>query len=339
MVAANTHDSKDWGEWHPAPAALAPINTWPPRPAHLFNWLFNFPGYLWPANLIVFGITIVTWSFLTPEISAMKSLETGWIAIILARNFLITILLYGGLHLYCYVFKAQGSYSQFTSRPLATDDSRFLFRNQVKDNMFHTLVYGVPIFTAYEVLTYWFFANGYLGFIDLGGNPFLFWAWAGLLVFVAPMIHSVHFYFAHRLLHTKLLYKSVHSLHHRNVVVGPWSGLDMHPLEHLLYFSTVVVQWLLALHPVNALFQIHIAALYPATGHLGFERLKIGNSAGVDVGGRFHYLHHKYFECNYGTSLIALDRLFGSYHDGTEEADAALRERRRARGQAVSAQS
>ena len=107
--------------------------------------------------------------------------------------------------------------------------------------MFHTLVIGVPVFTGYEAITYWGFANGYLGFIDLGTSPVVFWCWFGLLLLITPMIHSIVFYLVHRLLHTKSLYKSVHSLHHRNVVVGPWSGLDMHLVEHILYFSTVVV--------------------------------------------------------------------------------------------------
>ena len=36
-----------------------------------------------------------------------------------------------------------------------------------------------------------------------------------------------HFYFAHRLLHIRVLYKFVHSLHHRNTDIEPFSGLCM----------------------------------------------------------------------------------------------------------------
>ena len=90
-----------------------------------------------------------------------------------------------------------------------------------------------------------------------------FWGWFVLMLLIAPIIHMLHFYVGHRLLHVKALYKHVHSLHHRNVQVGPWSGLSMHPVEHVIYFSTIVVQWLIALHPLNALHQIHLAA-FPA---------------------------------------------------------------------------
>jgi sterol desaturase/sphingolipid hydroxylase (fatty acid hydroxylase superfamily) len=39
-------------------------------------------------------------------------------------------------------------------------------------------------------------------------------------------------------------------------------------------------------------------------------------------------LHHRYFECNYGTSVVPWDRWFGSFHDGTAEATQRLNQRR-----------
>jgi sterol desaturase/sphingolipid hydroxylase (fatty acid hydroxylase superfamily) len=39
------------------------------------------------------------------------------------------------------------------------------------------------------------------------------------------------------------------------------------------------------------------------------------------------YLHHKYFEANYGDGLVPLDRLFCTFHDGTPEADEAMNRR------------
>ena len=41
----------------------------------------------------------------------------------------------------------------------------------------------------------------------------------------------------------------------------------------------------------------------------------------------FHYLHHRYFECNYGDPIIPYDRWFGTFHDGTPEANARMQER------------
>lgn len=320
------------GEWRPAaPIALPPTIAWPPRPRAALKWLFGFPGYLWPMNALWLGVALSTWFFLTPDLAAMKTFEAWWIGLLLARNLALILVLFGGLHLYLLVFRGQGDRLKFSTRPLATGNRRFLFRHQVRDNVARSLGVGVPAMTAYEAVTWWAFANGHVGLPGLEPSSGWFWAWFAFLLLAAPVIHALHFYFTHRLLHWKPLYRSVHCVHHLNVEIGPWSGLAMHPVEQAVYFSTVAVQWLLAAHPLNALFQIHIAAFSPALGHSGFEKLMVGRRLGVDTGNYFHYLHHRYFECNYGGSLAPLDWLFGTFHDGSPAAHAAMHARMRAR--------
>ena len=56
--------------------------------------------------------------------------------------------------------------------------------------------------------------------------------------------------------------------------------------------------------------------------------MMLGRRLGVDSGNHFHDLHHRYFDCNYGGSLVPLDRLFGSFHDGSPAAHEAMRARR-----------
>lgn len=46
-----------------------------------------------------------------------------------------------------------------------------------------------------------------------------------------PVWRGAHFYFAHRFIHIRALYKFVHSLHHRNGDIEPFSGMTMHPVE------------------------------------------------------------------------------------------------------------
>lgn len=328
MTTAATEIRNARGDWRPAePIALPPTIAWPPRPRAIARWLFGFPGYLWPMNALWLALTLASWHWLTPDLASMRTVEAWWVAAIFARNFALIGLLFGGLHVWFYVLEGQGTTRKFTTQKLATGSGRFLFKDQVRDNVARSLGVGVPVVTAWECATWWLYANGHVGVLDWARHP----VWFAFLLFMAPVIHAVHFYFAHRLLHWKPLYRSVHSVHHLNVEVGPWSGLAMHPVEQILYFSTVVVPWLLGGHPINALFQIHIAAFSPALGHSGFEKLMLGPKLGVDSGNYFHYLHHRYFECNYGGSLAPLDKLFGTFHDGTPEADAAMRERMRAR--------
>jgi sterol desaturase/sphingolipid hydroxylase (fatty acid hydroxylase superfamily) len=109
-----------------------------------------------------------------------------------------------------------------------------------------------------------------------------------------PLMREFHFYCIHRLIHVPALYRKVHHLHHNNVNPGPWSGLSMHPIEHLLYFSGVLIHWILPSHPVHALFHLIHAGLSPVPGHTGFEKVVVGKEGAIDTHCLAHYLHHKY---------------------------------------------
>ena len=139
---------------------------------------------------------------------------------------------------------------RFDSRELPKS-TRFTFGNQVRDNMFWTLASGVTIWTAFEVVTYWGYANDYVPNLLWEDNP----AWFVLLFLLQPIWGSLHFYWIHRALHWPPLYRIAHSLHHRNINVGPWSGMSMHPIEHVLYLSSGMIHWLVASHPVHFLFR------------------------------------------------------------------------------------
>ena len=62
------------------------------------------------------------------ELTPMATFEFGWVGLILARNIFLITLLFGGLHLYFYVYKGQGDAHRFTTRPFATDSRRFLLK-------------------------------------------------------------------------------------------------------------------------------------------------------------------------------------------------------------------
>jgi len=72
------------------------------------------------------------------------------------------------------------------------------------------------------------------------------------------------------------------------------------------------------------MFQLFHAALTPAQGHIGFDKIVVGKEKGFDTHGYAHYLHHKYFECNYADGNIPLDRWFGTFHDGSKDGQAAM---------------
>ena len=171
----------------------------------------------------------------------------------------------------------------------------------------------------------WLYANGRLPYADLRTSP----VWSVVWMLLIPFWREFHFYWIHRLIHWKPLYDRIHYLHHFNINPGPWSGLAMHPVEHLLYFSVTLIHWLVPSHPLHFLFNAQHTALTPAAGHTGFE----GDVAEqLSFGSYFHYLHHRHFDCNFGESSIPLDKWFGSFEDGsrtdTEKAEARRTYRR-----------
>ena len=291
----------------------------------LLRWL---PHYFAPWNLFYGGLAVLCWSYLTPDLSSMTRLQGDWIAWLLIRNAVIVVLFVGGWHIWLYQMRRQHTHFKYNPR-WPTDDPKFFLGSQTRENIFFTLVSAVPIWTAWEVVTLWLWANGWLWGSVLVEQP----AWNLLILVLVPLWRDLHFYCVHRLIHWPPLYKHVHALHHKNVNPGPWSGLSMHPVEHFLYFSCVTIHWIVPSHPIVMLFNLTHAALSPAQGHCGFHKIEIGTKYLHETGAYAHYLHHKLFDCNYADGVVPLDKWFGSFHDGSREAhqDFLARRKRRTR--------
>ncbi len=297
------------GEWRPDdPVSYAPVFMWPPKLTKFLIWLFN---YIFSWNLIYIAVVFLSYYFLQPPLEQMKSFKIGWISTIFLRNMALVWIVYGGWHLFLYKFKSRGTERKYSSRWQNANGSTFLWNDQVYDNVFWTCASAVPIWTAYEVVTFWLYANHKIPYLDFHQHPVYFI----LLFLLVPIWREFHFYLIHRLIHWKPLYNTVHYLHHYNINPGPWSGLAMHPVEHLLYFSVVLIHYVVPSHPLHFLFNSQHTALTPAPSHSGFEG-KVFRY--LSFGSYFHYLHHRLFECNYGESTIPLDKWFGIFEDGAQ---------------------
>lgn len=314
------------GEWAPKePVTAAPLFTRPVRPIAVGRWLFAPSGYLFPYNALYLAVAIGVWFALTPSRETMASLAPGWIGFVLARNAVLLVAWYTLFHVRLYVRRGQEGRFKYNGRWPAARSDRFTFGGQTRENVWWTLASGLPIWTAWEVVTLWLAASGRIPWITWADHPVWFVVWLALI----PLYREVHFYAVHRMIHWPPLYRAIHSLHHRNTNPSPWSGLSMHPGEHLLYFSAVALHWIVPSHPIHALYTSFHLMMAPVPGHSGFEVIEVGGR-GLATNGYAHYLHHKYFEVNYGDGAIQLDRFFGSFHDGSPEADEAMKRRRRA---------
>lgn len=184
--------------------------------------------------------------------------------------------------------------------------------DKVAHNMLWTTS-GIAIWTGFENVFCYLWASGRLLYSPDSWSLTGIFGILGALALV-PLWRSIHFYFAHRFLHMDSVYKQVHSLHHRNTDVEPFSGLCMHPVEHLYYFACVGPSLILYCSPFAFLWNgVHLL-LSPAASHSGYE-----DHFQSDV---FHYMHHRYFECNYaGTDAAFLDIFFGTFKGSFDPID------------------
>lgn len=153
------------------------------------------------------------------------------------------------------------------------------------------------------------------------------------LVQVALVIFLIEFgqYWMHRLMHNNSFLWSTHAPHHHITQLNAMKGAVGNPLELILISLSVI-----------ALFDLPLAAEFCAFNILGV----ISTFAHANVRSdpprwysfffttiRNHSLHHTALSyedtrCNYGNSLILLDRIFGTYREG-ESAIVGQDDRRR----------
>jgi len=309
------------GYWKPNNWQLRlPIFTLPFKPILWLRFLFGFPGYFWPWPTVWFGITWIAWRYFTPSLETMRELRLDWIFLIFARNAVLVLVVYGAFHTLLYIRRSQKTDFKYNSKWPDTDNSTFLFRNQTAENVFWAICSGVPVWTAYEAFTWWMFANGNIPYVNFLEHPIYFL----VLLALIPLWREAHFYVIHRLIHIRPIYDVIHKVHHHNVNPGPWSGLSMHTFEHILYFSSGIIHFLVPSHPLLPMFQGIYNALSPAKSHSGFARVMLGDRRSMPGDHYFHYLHHKLIEVNFGDRLIPFDEWFGTAHDGSLEADERL---------------
>jgi sterol desaturase/sphingolipid hydroxylase (fatty acid hydroxylase superfamily) len=307
------------------PAGTAPVFVLPPRPLEFLKWL---PGYFLPYNALFFLSALAWWKWIVPSVEVMQTLAWGWVLKLLVVNAIAVFVWYFAFELHLYIRRAQGNRFKYNGKfPAEQPSDVFWFKSQNLDNFLRGFLSGVPIWTGLQVATLWAFANGFVPWLTFAENP----VYLGLLCLVVPVIHEFHFFCIHRLIHTRLLYKWVHSVHHNSINPSPWSSLSMHPLEHLLYFSTILYHLVIPSNPIIALYQLHYAGFGAVPGHVGFDKVEITDETAVDSHAYIHYLHHKYFEVNYGDGLIPIDKWLGTFHDGSKEADELMKARYKAK--------
>ena len=189
-------------------------------------------------------------------------------------------------------------------------------RREVIDSLISLL-----LFSFYSLLLYHVAKNGHTAlYFDLKRYP---WWWMPVSFFVAMFLHDTYFYLTHRLMHTRALFRLLHSRHHKSITPTPWAILSFQPLETIFQFGFFALLVLFVpMHPIILLAYLFYDELVNAAGHSGHEFIpeKMQNHWLLRYSNAVthHDLHHSKFHCNYGHYFNFWDRIMGTFVDRGE---------------------
>lgn len=159
----------------------------------------------------------------------------------------------------------------------------------------------------------------------------MIWFWASVVV--AIFMHDTYFYWTHRLMHWKRIFRFAHHIHHKSHNPSPLAAYSFHPLEAIVEVGIIpVIVFTIPIHPMAlAFFGVYMIAMN-VVGHLGYELFgkRFMQSRWLKYflnTSTHHNMHHKYSSCNYGLYFNFWDRILGTNHPQYEETYVEIFER------------
>ena len=149
--------------------------------------------------------------------------------------------------------------------------------------------------------------------------------WFVLSLVWMVLLHDAYFYWIHRFMHWKPIYRHVHLVHHRSTNPSPWTAYAFHPVEAALEAGIIVlIAFTLPVHIVAIILFAVFQIAYNVYGHLGFElypqgfhKSALGRWVNTSVS---HNQHHSRFSGNYGLYFLFWDRVMGTLRSDYDHA-------------------
>lgn len=146
------------------------------------------------------------------------------------------------------------------------------------------------------------------------------WLYFWMAFPIMILMHDTYFYWMHRAMHHKKLFKVFHLVHHQSTNPSPWTAYAFHPLEAIVEAGILVVfLFTLPIHKLHFFIFFMFMIIYNVYGHIGWElypknfhRTTIGRWINTAVA---HNQHHQYFKGNYSLYFLFWDRWMGTLRE------------------------
>ena len=193
--------------------------------------------------------------------------------------------------------------------------SRALIAHEIRFSLLSTPVYALPAAIALEAWK----AGGTKLYLDPGAYP-LWWLPVSFVLLL--LVQDAHYYWTHRLLHRREVFKWAHAGHHRSREPSPFASFSFDPIE------AVLTAWLLPalafIIPLNIWMLAVLLTVMTITAvmnHCGRELwpdrwVRSGPGAHL-ITATHHSRHHTHMKTNYGLYFRLWDRVMGT--DGMPE--------------------
>lgn len=217
----------------------------------------------------------------------------------------------------------------FKHRKIQTTELKFL---QIKREFFYSIL-SVTIFAFVGLAIYWLIEFGFTQvYVDIQKFGWIYF------VFSIPMyliLHDAYFYFTHRLLHTRYLFKNIHKIHHQSHSPSPWAAYAFHPVEAFINaLFVLIVLFFVPIQPTALFVFLGIQITRNVLGHSGYEVFPKGFTnirwLGFLQTNTEHDLHHRFTHGNFSLYFTWWDHILKTKrHDSISTFNSVTDRRRR----------
>lgn len=225
-------------------------------------------------------------------------------------SFLITFAAMTAIIAVRYLLTSGLIYGLVLRRPDKPVPPRGAVRHEILLSLASSAIYALP---AAFVIEQWK-AGHTLIYTDLNAWP-LWWIPVSALLYL--FIQDAHYYWVHRLMHHRRLFRWLHAGHHRSHTPTAWASFAFDLTEAaLVAWVLPLLAFLIPIHVGVVLFLLIAMTATATLNHCGVEilpqRFVRGPVGGWMITATHHGMHHKRMLTNFGLHFRLWDRLMGT---------------------------